>query len=88
MDISVGFIGFGEAGYHIAKGLRRAGVPSICAYDAACSDPSRRVTLDKRADDADVVLVDSMVELVRRSGIILSWCPPRPWRWPRRPQRI
>ena len=72
MDISIGFIGFGEAGYHIAKGLREAGVPSICAYDAARGDPTRRVTIEMRAGVADVVLVESLDELARRSEIIMS----------------
>ncbi|MEE8215642.1 MAG: DUF1932 domain-containing protein [Acidiferrobacterales bacterium] len=72
MDISIGYIGFGEAGYHIAKGLREVGVPSICAYDAARGDPTRRATIEMRAGDADVVLVESLDELARRSEIIMS----------------
>ncbi len=29
----VGFVGFGEAGYHIVKGLRGAGLSRTFAYD-------------------------------------------------------
>ena len=29
----IGFVGFGEAAYHIAKGLRQPGISSITAFD-------------------------------------------------------
>jgi 3-hydroxyisobutyrate dehydrogenase-like beta-hydroxyacid dehydrogenase len=37
-EISVGFIGFGEAGSNIAKGLKSAGLTQIFAFDI---DPER-----------------------------------------------
>ena len=33
MVIPIGFLGFGEAGFHLARGLRRAGAPPLMAYD-------------------------------------------------------
>ena len=35
MEVSVGFVGFGEAGSHIAKGLKSAGISRIFAFDIA-----------------------------------------------------
>jgi hypothetical protein len=29
----IGFLGFGEAGFHLARGLRRAGAPPLMAFD-------------------------------------------------------
>ena len=37
-DLSVGFIGFGEAGFEIAKGLRSEGVTRMVLYDSARTD--------------------------------------------------
>ena len=52
MGVAVGFIGFGEAGYHIAKGLHGAGVSPIFAYDAALESDARRAGIEARAADA------------------------------------
>ena len=32
-QLRVGFLGFGEAGYRLAKGLRSAGLEQIAVYD-------------------------------------------------------
>ena len=72
MGVAVGFIGFGEAGYHIAKGLHGAGVSPIFAYDAALESDARRAGIEARAADADVVLCKTLADLVRCSEIILS----------------
>ena len=37
-DVSVGFIGFGEAGFEIAKGLRCEGVTRMYLYDTVRTD--------------------------------------------------
>ncbi|GMQ90553.1 MAG: NAD(P)-dependent oxidoreductase [Gammaproteobacteria bacterium] len=72
MGVTIGFIGFGEAGYYIAKGLHAEGAPEISAYDLGHSDSRRRAAIEARAADAGVVLVDSVAELARRSEIIVS----------------
>ncbi|MDO8956941.1 MAG: hypothetical protein Q7W38_08890 [Deltaproteobacteria bacterium] len=38
---SVGFIGFGEAGFEIAKRLHATGVTRMCLYDLRTQDPDR-----------------------------------------------
>jgi 3-hydroxyisobutyrate dehydrogenase-like beta-hydroxyacid dehydrogenase len=65
-EISIGFVGFGEAGSHIAKGLKSAGVSRIFAFDIA-PDQVRH-----RAVDAGVPLVASNRELAQSAGIIFS----------------
>ncbi len=58
--IAIGFIGFGEAGSTIARGLRAAGVERIFAYDI-------------KAKTSDVVtIVDSPKTLAASSDIIFS----------------
>jgi 3-hydroxyisobutyrate dehydrogenase-like beta-hydroxyacid dehydrogenase len=72
MGVTVGFIGFGEAGYHIAKGLRGAGVSPVFAYDLALESGDGRAHVEQRAADADVVLCKSLADLGRCSEIVLS----------------
>lgn len=71
-ELSVGFIGFGEAAYHIAKGLRGAGLTGICAYDANAGSPELGDQIHRRADDASVRLVDSIGALARETNVIFS----------------
>jgi 3-hydroxyisobutyrate dehydrogenase-like beta-hydroxyacid dehydrogenase len=70
MGAAVGFIGFGEAGYHIAKGLHGAGLSPIFAYDVALESDAHRARIETRAADADVALCKSLADLARCSEII------------------
>jgi len=65
---AVGFIGFGEAGSTIARGLRSAGVERIFAYDIRTGDPLIR----DRARQADTTLVDSSSDLVEAATMVFS----------------
>ena len=58
--ISIGFVGFGEAGSTIARGLRSAGVERIAAYD-----------ITPKTSDV-VTMVDSPEALAAASDIIFS----------------
>ncbi len=62
---SVGFVGFGEAGYHIAKGLRASGLQRTYAYDI---DSSERVR--GRARDSQTQLVESNAQLAQSCDVI------------------
>ena len=71
----LGFMGFGEAGYHFAKGLSSNGLTGMVAYSrsgakAAAGDPLR-----VRAAEAGVELVKSPRELCRRADVILAVTP-------------
>jgi len=63
----IGFIGFGEAGYHLAKGLRQAGIAHIAAYDIQDTAQIRQ-----RAAETQTALVASNANLAAASDIIFS----------------
>jgi 3-hydroxyisobutyrate dehydrogenase-like beta-hydroxyacid dehydrogenase len=63
----IGFVGFGEAAYHIAKGLRQPGIASISAFDIHVTDKVRQ-----RARDTETRLVDTNGELAQSCDIMLS----------------
>ena len=68
----IGFVGFGEAGFHIAKGLREAGAGSLIAYDIHAATPGRGEKIRARAAEAKVTLVATNAELARACNILLS----------------
>jgi len=70
--LAVGFIGFGEAGFHIAKGLRGAGADRITAYDIHAHTPGRGELIERRADEGGVALAGSSRELAASCSILLS----------------
>lgn len=68
----IGFVGFGEAGFHIAKGLRSAGIVDICAFDINTNTPMLGDKIRARAAETQTQLVGSNAELTAASDIILS----------------
>ena len=70
--IKIGFIGFGEAGFHIARGLRGAGVSRIFAYDIHARTPGPGEKIQRRAGESEVPLLESNAELAAASDILLS----------------
>lgn len=70
--MNIGFIGFGEAGSTIAKGLRSAGVERLHAFDINRHEPTRGAVMEQRAADSQTILVESSAELAARSQIIFS----------------
>ena len=69
---AIGFIGFGEAGFHLAKGLREAGVARLFAYDIRTHTAELGNRIRSRAEETGTVLADSSEELARSSDILLS----------------
>ena len=63
----LGFVGFGEAAYHIAKGLKGEGVSRISAYDIAVTEK-----LQTRAHETGVELVESPAALAGVADVIIS----------------
>lgn len=70
--MTIGFVGFGEAGSTIAGGLRSAGCDRVVAFDINRGDPSRGPLIERRAAESGATLVDSSADLARESRIILS----------------
>jgi 3-hydroxyisobutyrate dehydrogenase-like beta-hydroxyacid dehydrogenase len=68
---ALGFIGFGEAAFHIARGLSGAGLEGILAFDVMAKDPKIGPLVRERADAARVELVDSLAALLLRCDTIL-----------------
>jgi len=65
-ELTIGFVGFGEAGSGIAKGLKSAGLTRIFAFDI---DPAR---VRWRAEETNTPLVSSNRELAQSARILLS----------------
>src|SRR5262245_52501523 len=70
--MKIGFIGFGEAGFHIARGLRGAGVSGVRAYDVNARTPGLGEKIQRRAGESDAPLLESNAELAAASDILLS----------------
>ena len=69
---SIGFIGFGEAGSHIAAGLRSAGVSNIFAFDINATSPTLGPRIQQRARESQTPLVSSPAELAASADILFS----------------
>ncbi|MGA2714536.1 MAG: DUF1932 domain-containing protein [Bryobacteraceae bacterium] len=69
---NIGFVGFGEAAFHIAGGLRTSGIEEIAAYDINTWTPGLGEKIRQRAAETGTRLVDSNGELTGLSRIILS----------------
>jgi len=65
--VRIGFVGFGEAAYHIAKGLRQPGIASITAFDINVTSKVRQ-----RAREAETRLVETNGELAQSCDILMS----------------
>ena len=73
MSVKLGFIGFGEAGSDLAKGLAAAGLADLVAYDIHANGADRRgETIRERAAEAGVRLVASNGELAAAANVLLS----------------
>lgn len=66
-NIIIGFIGFGEAAYHICLGLHETSQPHIIAFDIMWEDKK----LQERAKQVNVTLVSSLASLIAASDIII-----------------
>jgi len=66
-DRRIGFVGFGEAAYHIAKGLRQPGIASITAFDIQVTN-----RVHQRAGETETRLVETNRELAESCDIMMS----------------
>jgi 3-hydroxyisobutyrate dehydrogenase-like beta-hydroxyacid dehydrogenase len=72
MISTIGFIGFGEAGFTIGRGLRTAGVERLFAYDIATDSADRGPLIRQRAEQAGATLVGGSADLAAACDILLS----------------
>lgn len=72
MSLRFAFIGFGEAGPLIARGLANAGAGAISAYDILAIDPATRDAWVARAAAAGACPFDSAADAVADADIVMS----------------
>lgn len=72
MPLTLGFIGFGEAGFTIGNGLKSAGVERLFAYDIATDSLDRGPLIRRRAAEAGVTLAADSAELARSCDVLFS----------------
>jgi 3-hydroxyisobutyrate dehydrogenase-like beta-hydroxyacid dehydrogenase len=68
----LGFIGFGEAAFNIANGLKGEGLEGIVAHDKFWNVEPRSELICKRAKEAGVELFPSLEALIGISDIVMS----------------
>ena len=68
----LGFVGFGEAAYYLAKGLRGEGVQRIAAFDIHANDAVRGPKIQARARETEVELLDSPATLAASTAVLIS----------------
>ncbi|MED1953295.1 DUF1932 domain-containing protein [Brevibacillus centrosporus] len=69
-ELSVGFIGFGEAAFHICSGLKSEGVEHIRAFDVMANDAELGAKIKDRASTVGVILDSSLGELIQNTQVI------------------
>src|SRR5215831_4081905 len=72
LRVMIGFLGFGEAGYHLARGLRSAGAPPLVAFDVKAPGGSGDERIRARAEETGTHLVETPRGLAERARVILS----------------
>jgi len=70
--LSIGFIGFGEAGSTIAGGLCSAAIDRLFAYDVNADDAVLGARIRQRAAAATTTLVTTSSELAKGSDVLFS----------------
>jgi 3-hydroxyisobutyrate dehydrogenase-like beta-hydroxyacid dehydrogenase len=71
-ELKLGFVGYGEAAYHISAGLRAAGLQKIVAFDIHTNTPGWGEKIRHRAAETGVHLCESNRELAEGCDILLS----------------
>jgi len=68
----IGFLGFGEAGYHLARGLRGAGAPPLVAFDIKAPHGTEDDRIRTRAAETGTRLVETPRALADNARVIVS----------------
>lgn len=73
--MKLGFIGFGEVGYELSKGVKSAGMVEIFAFDPFFNDAKQGELVRQRAKEAGVLLLATPAEVVRKSDVVIAATP-------------
>lgn len=74
MDKTIGFIGFGEASFHICRGLKDENIPGVTAFDVllGTGQPDKIAAMEKRAAETNVRLVRSLQDVMQAEIVFLG----------------
>lgn len=70
--LRIGFVGFGEAAYCIAKGLRQPGIALIAAFDINTNTRGLGQKIQQRAKETGTRLVESNRDLAESCDVMMS----------------
>ena len=70
--MKLGFIGFGGAGYGIAKGLKQTGIAEIHYYDCMQQTPPYAEVIRRHAEETGALQAGGMEELLARVETVIS----------------
>jgi 3-hydroxyisobutyrate dehydrogenase-like beta-hydroxyacid dehydrogenase len=73
--MKIGFIGFGEAAFNLATGLKSEGLTGFFAYDAMENDLVMGKLIKNNAEKTGATLVPTAIDLVQSVDIIISAVP-------------
>ena len=73
--MKLGFIGFGEAAFNMATGLKAEGFSDIFAYDVMEKDLAMGKVIKNNAKESGVTLVPNAIQLVESVDIVISAVP-------------
>src|SRR2546426_11055807 len=68
---TLGFVGFGEAAYHLTKGLKEAGLGRVVAYDIHSDTPQHGEKIQGRARGTSTELMGSSAELAEAADVVI-----------------
>jgi 3-hydroxyisobutyrate dehydrogenase-like beta-hydroxyacid dehydrogenase len=71
-ELSLGFIGFGEAAFGITMGLKSEGFKHITSYDKAYQQPPQSKIITERAKTAEIELLPSVEKVLEVSDMVIS----------------
>ena len=73
--MNLGFIGFGEVGFELARGLKQEGLSGIVAFDPMTGDAKYGPLVQSRAKEADVALLPTPQAVATTAEVIIAAVP-------------
>ncbi len=71
----LGFIGFGEAGFELSKGLKGAGLKDIVIFDPMHGDPVYGKLIQERVQDSGVMCKSSAKDVLDAADVVIVAVP-------------
>jgi 3-hydroxyisobutyrate dehydrogenase-like beta-hydroxyacid dehydrogenase len=73
--MKLGFIGFGEVGFEISRGLKAEGLSGIVAFDPMATDPKYGAQINQKAQEANVSLLAFPREVAEHCDVVIAAVP-------------